>query len=45
MALDLKAALPADPDRAHLAELVARREDIVTTIGRENNRLGMAGSL
>ena len=33
---------PPDPDRAQLAALVARREDLVTTIGRENNRLGVA---
>lgn len=41
-ALDLAPTPPPDPDRAQLAALVARREDLVTTIGRENNRLGVA---
>ena len=31
---------PVDPDRARLADLVARRDDLVATIGRERNRAG-----
>jgi transposase len=39
-ALELKPTPPIDPDRARLAELVARRENLVTTIRREKNRAG-----
>lgn len=41
-ALELAPTAPLDPDRVHLAELVARREDLVTNIGRESNRLETA---
>ena len=44
-ALDLKPTPPPAPERAHLAELVARREDLVTNIGRETNRLDRAGDI
>ena len=40
-ALELAPTPPPDPDRARLADLVARREDLVTNIGRESNRLGV----
>lgn len=33
---------PTDADRARLADLVARRADLVATIGREKNRAGTA---
>ena len=38
-ALEPRPTPPPDKDRAHLADLVARREDLVTSIGREKNRL------
>ena len=38
-ALDLAPTSPLDKVRRELAVLVARREDLVTNIGRENNRL------
>lgn len=41
-ALDLQPSPPPDPERARLAQLVARREDLVTTVGREMNRLAQA---
>jgi transposase len=41
-ALDLRPTPPADPDRARLAALVARRDDLVTAVGREKNRAGTA---
>ena len=44
-ALDLKPTPPPVPERAHLAELVARRADLVTNIGRETNRLDRAGDI
>ena len=44
-ALDLKPTRPPAPERAHLAELVARRADLVTNIGRETNRLDRAGDI
>ena len=44
-ALDLKPTPPPAPEPAHLAELVARREDLVTNIGRETNRLDRAGDI
>lgn len=37
-ALSLAPTPPVDPDRARLAELVARRDDLVASIGREKNR-------
>lgn len=37
-ALSLAPTPPRDPDRARLAELVARREDLVASILREKNR-------
>ena len=40
-ALELAPTPPPDPDRVRLADLVARREDLVTDIGRESNRLGV----
>jgi transposase len=39
-ALDLAPTPPPDRDRARLAALVARRDDLVTTIRREKNRAG-----
>lgn len=39
-ALDLAPTPPQDPDRARLSDLVARREDLTTTIRREKNRAG-----
>ena len=39
-ALELKPTPPVDPDRARLADLVARREDLVTAIRAEKNRAG-----
>lgn len=39
-ALELAPTPPQDPDRARLSDLVARREDMVTTIRREKNRAG-----
>lgn len=41
-ALDVKPTPPADEDRARLAELVARRDDLIGMIGRERNRAHMA---
>jgi transposase len=41
-ALDLKPAAPVDPARRRLAELVARREDLLAAITAETNRLGQA---
>jgi len=41
-ALDLRPAAPADPARRRLAELVARREDILAAITAETNRLAQA---
>jgi transposase len=41
-ALDLKPARPADPARRRLAELVARRTDLVGMITAETNRLAQA---
>lgn len=41
-ALGLKPTPPTDPDRARLADLVARRDDLVTTIRRERNRASTA---
>lgn len=41
-ALALKPAAPADPARRRLAELVARRGDLVGMITAETNRLGQA---
>lgn len=38
-ALDLQPALQPSPDRRRLADLVARREDVVAMIGQEKNRL------
>ena len=40
-ALELAPTPPADRDRARLADLVARREDLVTTIRAEKNRAGL----
>lgn len=42
-ALDLAPTSPLDKTRRELAVLVARREDLVTNIGRENNRLDTTG--
>jgi transposase len=39
-ALDLKPTPPEDPERARLADLVARREGLVGLITREKNRAG-----
>ena len=39
-ALELKPTPPPDPDRARLADLVARRDDLVGMIGAEKNRKG-----
>lgn len=39
-ALDLRPTPPADPDRARLAGLIARRDDICAMIRAESNRLG-----
>ena len=39
-ALELRPTPPEDPDRARLADLVARREDLVTAIRAEKNRAG-----
>lgn len=39
-ALELKPVPPVDPDRAHLAGLVARRDDLVAMIRAEKNRAG-----
>jgi transposase len=39
-ALELAPTPPEDPDRARLSDLVARREDLTTTIRREKNRAG-----
>ena len=39
-ALELKPTPPADPDRQRLSDLVARREDLTSTIRREKNRAG-----
>jgi transposase len=39
-ALELEPTSPVDADRARLADLVARRDDLVTTIRREKNRAG-----
>lgn len=41
-ALDLQPALQPSPDRRRLADLVARREDVVAMIGQEKNRLQQA---
>jgi len=41
-ALDLRPAAPLDPARRRLAELVARRNDIVTAITAEKQRLAQA---
>lgn len=41
-ALDLKPTESASPERRRLADLVARREDIVAMIGQETNRLKQA---
>ena len=41
-ALDLRPAAPADPALQRLAELVGRREDIVTAMAAEKQRLGRA---
>lgn len=41
-ALALKPTPPVDPARRRLAELVARREDLVRAITAETNRLGQA---
>lgn len=40
MALDLQPTPPPDPDRARLADLVARRDDLMGMIGAEKNRAG-----
>jgi transposase len=40
--LDLRPAPPPDPARRRLAELVARREDLVASIAAESQRLGQA---
>ena len=37
-ALSPRPTAPVDPDRARLADLVARRDDLVASIGREKNR-------
>jgi transposase len=39
-ALELVPTPPVDPDRARLADLVARRDDLVANIRREKNRAG-----
>jgi transposase len=39
-ALELKPTPPADPDRAQLSDLVARRDDLLAMIGAERNRAG-----
>lgn len=39
-ALALRPTPPPDPDRDRLADLVARRDDLATTIRAEKNRLG-----
>jgi len=41
-ALELAPTIPVDPARRRLAELVARREDLVGAISRETQRLGQA---
>lgn len=41
-ALPLRLTPPEDPDRARLADLVARREDLVAMIRAEKNRAGTA---
>lgn len=41
-ALDLQPTLHPSPEQRRLADLVARREDIVTMIGQEKNRLQQA---
>lgn len=38
-ALQLTPTPPPDPGRARLADLVARRDDLVVTIRREKNRV------
>jgi chorismate mutase len=38
--LELAPTLPVDADRARLADLVARRADLVTMIGAKRNRAG-----
>jgi transposase len=40
-AIELKPTPPVDPDRARLADLVARRGDLVSMIGAEKNRAGI----
>lgn len=40
MALDLQPTPPPDPGRARLADLVARRDDLMGMIGAEKNRAG-----
>lgn len=37
-ALSPRPTAPVDPDRARLADLVARRDDLVASVGREKNR-------
>ncbi len=39
-AVELQPTPPPDPDRARLADLVARRDDLVGVIGAEKNRKG-----
>ena len=41
-ALELKPTPPTPPERVELAELVARRDDLVAMIGAERNRLGQS---
>ena len=41
-AMSPKPTPPVDPDRARLADLVARRDDLVANIRREKNRAGTA---
>ncbi len=41
-ALNLRPTLPAEPDRVRLADLVARRGDLVAMIGAEKNRAKQA---
>ena len=41
-ALELQPTPPTPPERVELAELVARRDDLVAMIGAERNRLGQS---
>ena len=41
-ALELKLTPPTPPERVELAELVARRDNLVAMIGADRNRLGQS---